>query len=228
MTIPLGVLAVGAIFAGMVFYKPFFGSDASVGKFFGAIEAKAEDTEHATATFLLGSPAYAAEDAKEKEAKKGAEWPETPGKGAIFKHPDNEVLEKAHYVPTWVKLSPFVAMLLGFFTAWMMYIRHPDWPAKLAAQQRILYEFLLNKWYIDELYDVVFVRPAKWLGHFLWKRGDGNTIDGFLNGMAMGVVPFFTRLAGRWQSGYLFTYAFAMVIGIAILITIVTLGGGAN
>ena len=228
MTIPLGVLAVGAIFAGMVFYKPFFGSDASVGKFFGAIEAKAEDTEQATATFLLGSPAYAAEDAKEKEAKKGAEWPETPGKGAIFKHTDNEVLEKAHYVPTWVKLSPFVAMLLGFFTAWMMYIRHPDWPAKLAAQQRILYEFLLNKWYIDELYDVVFVRPAKWLGHFLWKRGDGNTIDGFLNGMAMGVVPFFTRLAGRWQSGYLFTYAFAMVIGIAILITIVTLGGGAN
>ncbi len=75
---------------------------------------------------------------------------------------------------------------------------------------------------------MVFVRPAKWLGHFLWKRGDGNTIDGFLNGMAMGVVPFFTRLAGRWQSGYLFTYAFAMVIGIAILITIVTLGGGAN
>ena len=131
-------------------------------------------------------------------------------------------------MPVWVKLSPFFAMLIGFFTAWMMYIRNPDWPAKLAAQQRILYEFLLNKWYVDELYDAVFVRPAKWLGHFLWKRGDGATIDGFLNGVAMGIVPFFTRLAGRWQSGYLFTYAFAMVIGIAILITLVTLGGGAN
>ena len=109
-----------------------------------------------------------------------------------------------------------------------MYIRRPDLPAKLAAQQRPLYEFLLNKWYIDEIYDWAIVNPAKWLGNFLWRRGDGRTIDGFLNGVAMGIVPFFTRLAGRWQSGYLFTYAFAMVLGIAALITLMTVGGGAN
>ena len=99
---------------------------------------------------------------------------------------------------------------------------------RLAKDQRPLYLFLLNKWYVDEIYDFLFVNPAKCLGNFLWKRGDGNVIDGFLNGVAMGIVPWFTRLAGRWQSGYLFTYAFAMVIGIAILISIMTLGGGAN
>jgi NADH-quinone oxidoreductase subunit L len=109
-----------------------------------------------------------------------------------------------------------------------MYIRYPEAPAKLAAQQRPLYNFLLNKWYFDELYDVIFVRPAKAIGRFLWKRGDGSVIDGTLNGVAMGLVPFLTRLAGRAQSGYIFTYAFAMVLGIALILTWVTLTGGAH
>ncbi|MGL5011362.1 MAG: NADH-quinone oxidoreductase subunit L, partial [Paracoccaceae bacterium] len=87
------------------------------------------------------------------------------------------------------------------------------------------YQFLLNKWYFDELYDAVFVRPAKWLGGFLWKRGDGDVIDGSINGVAMGIIPFFTRLAGRAQSGYIFHYAFAMFLGIGALITWMTLGG---
>jgi NADH-quinone oxidoreductase subunit L len=87
---------------------------------------------------------------------------------------------------------------------------------------------LLNKWYFDELYDVLFVQPAKKLGGVLWKRGDGTVIDGSINGVAMGIVPFFTRLAGRAQSGYIFTYAFAMVIGIAVLVTWMTFTGGAN
>ena len=71
-------------------------------------------------------------------------------------------------------------------------------------------------------------QPAKAIGRFFWKRGDGSTIDGALNGIAMGVVPFFTRLAGRAQSGYIFTYAFAMVIGIAALVTWMSLSGGAH
>ena len=75
---------------------------------------------------------------------------------------------------------------------------------------------------------MLFVRSAKWLGNFLWKRGDGDVIDGTLNGVAMGIIPYFTRLAGRMQSGYIFTYAFAMVIGIAVLITWMTLSGGAR
>mgnify|MGYP006202866035 FL=1 len=131
-------------------------------------------------------------------------------------------------MPKWVKVSPFIAMVLGFLMAFQFYIRRPDLPGRLAASQRPLYLFLLNKWYFDELYDVVFVRTAKWLGAFLWKRGDGNVIDGSINGVAMGIIPFFTRLAARAQSGYLFHYAFAMVLGIAALITWMTLSGGAH
>jgi len=107
-----------------------------------------------------------------------------------------------------------------------MYLLRPELPARLAAAQRPLYNFLLNKWYFDEIYDFVFVRPAKALGRLLWTRGDQATIDGTINGVAMGIVPFFTRLAGRMQSGYLFHYAFAMVLGIAVLITWMSLTGG--
>ena len=148
-----------------------------------------------------------------------------PGQGAIYMAPDNHVLDDAHHVPVWVKLSPFIAMVLGLALAYQMYIRRPDLPAKLAAQQRPLYLFLLNKWYFDEIYDFLLVNPAKWLGRFLWKKGDMGTIDGFLNGVAMGIVPFFTRLAGKAQSGYIFTYAFWMVLGILVLISWMTIGG---
>jgi NADH-quinone oxidoreductase subunit L len=143
-------------------------------------------------------------------------------------HAPDTMINAAHLVPTWVKLSPFVAMLVGLGLAWLFYIKDPSIPGRLARQQRPLYLFLLNKWYFDELYDWVFVRPAKWLGGFLWKKGDGNVIDGSLNGVALGIIPFFTRLAGRAQSGYLFHYAFAMVLGIVILVTWVTIFGGAK
>ena len=151
-----------------------------------------------------------------------------PGDAGIYMAPENTVLHEAHYVPTWVKLSPFVVMLIGFITAWIFYIWKPDIPGRLAANQRPLYLFLLNKWYFDELYDFAIVRPLKWLGSFLWRRGDGNVIDGSINGVAMGIVPFFTRLAGRAQSGYVFTYAFAMVLGIVALVTWMTLTGGSH
>jgi len=101
-------------------------------------------------------------------------------------------------------------------------------PKRLAETQRPLYLFLLNKWYFDEIYDFLFVQPAKKIGAFLWKRGDGAVIDGSINGVAMGVIPFFTRLAGRAQSGYIFTYAFWMVIGIAVLVTWMSLTEGAH
>ena len=119
-------------------------------------------------------------------------------------------------------------MLGGFLMAMWFYIWNPTLPARLAENQRPLYLFLKNKWYIDELYDFLFVNPAKALGRFLWKRGDGQVIDGTLNGVAMGIIPFFTKLAGRAQSGYIFTYAFAMVIGIAVLVTWMTMSGGAH
>ena len=98
-------------------------------------------------------------------------------------------------------------------------------PARLAATQKPLYRFLLNKWYFDELYDAVFVRTARWLGRALWHGGDGRTIDGAINGVAMGLIPRVTRFAGRVQSGYLFHYAFGMVIGlVGLLIWVMTRG----
>ncbi|GFE65812.1 NADH-quinone oxidoreductase subunit L [Litoreibacter roseus] len=222
MLAPLAVLAVGAVFSGMVFYKPFFGSFESVEKFFGI------SGENYALMEPLGA-AYAAGAAEgEGGDDHGSRVIGAPGDGAIFMAESNTVLDDAHHVPTWVKLSPFIAMVIGFATAWLFYIRNPSLPGKLAENQRPLYQFLLNKWYFDELYDAVFVRPARWLGSFLWKRGDGNVIDGGINGLAMGIIPFFTRLAGRAQSGFMFHYAFAMVLGIVLLITWFAIGGGAE
>ncbi|MFY0690951.1 MAG: NADH-quinone oxidoreductase subunit L [Paracoccaceae bacterium] len=233
MLVPLAVLAVGAVFSGMVFVKPFFGDTPDVQKFFGIT-----GEQHAIlAPETLSLAAVAASDSGDHGAKKaddhggshdGELTGPPPGQGAIYMHPDNHVLHDAHYAPKWVKVSPFIAMLIGLATAWLFYIRNPSLPGRLAASQRPLYLFLLNKWYFDELFDVIFVRPAKWLGRFLWTRGDGNVIDGAINGLAMGIVPFFTRLAGRAQSGFMFHYAFAMVIGIVVLITWFAIGLGAE
>jgi NADH-quinone oxidoreductase subunit L len=218
MLIPLGVLAMGAVFAGMVWYNSFFGDEAKMRDWFG-MEAAAEG--HATSE---AAPEGTTAEAVASEAAP-AEAHASP-KGAVYLGADNHVVHEAHNAPTWVKVSPFVAMILGLLLAWKFYIRSPELPGKLAAQQRPLYLFLLNKWYFDELYDVIFVRPAKWLGRFLWQKGDGTVIDGALNGVALGIIPFITRLAGRLQSGYVFTYAFAMVLGIAALLTWMTLTVG--
>ena len=147
------------------------------------------------------------------------------GPSIYMNHETNHVLHDFHDVPTWVKLAPFVAMVIGLLTAWQFYIVRPDLPGRLAAANPGLYQFLLNKWYFDELYDVIFVRPARWLGRFLWKRGDGATIDGGINGLAMGIVPYLTRIAGRAQSGFLFHYAFAMVLGVAALLLLSSILG---
>ncbi|OQP85617.1 NADH-quinone oxidoreductase subunit L [Rhizobium rhizosphaerae] len=144
--------------------------------------------------------------------------------GALFTLPENELLEEFHHVPALVKWSPFIAMVLGLFTAWYMYIYSPETPKSLARQHRGLYEFLLNKWYFDELYDRIFVRPAKWIGTFLWKEGDGRVIDGFgPNGVAARVLDVTDRVV-RLQTGYLYHYAFVMLIGVAALVTWMMLG----
>ncbi|PVH27681.1 NADH-quinone oxidoreductase subunit L [Pararhodobacter oceanensis] len=183
MLIPLAVLAVGAVFAGMLWYEPFFGSEASVHAWFG---------------------------------------------DSIVMLSDNHVIHAAHEAPAWVKVSPFIAMLAGLALAYLFYIRSPHLPGQLAQNQPILYRFLLNKWYFDEIYDAIFVRPSIALGRLLWKRGDERSIDGFLNGLSLNVIPRLNRVYARAQSGYLYTYAFAMVLGIAALVTYVTLTGGAH
>jgi NADH-quinone oxidoreductase subunit L len=131
----------------------------------------------------------------------------------------NHVLEDMHHVPLYVGILPTAMMLLGFLVAWHFYIRRPDIPVELARQHDWLYRFLLNKWYFDELYDLIFVRPTKWLGRLLWKSGDGWLIDGFgPDGVSARVLDV-TRNVMRLQTGYLYHYAFAMLIGAAAFIT---------
>ncbi|WP_235815512.1 NADH-quinone oxidoreductase subunit L [Cypionkella psychrotolerans] len=227
MLIPLGLLALGAVFAGMVWYNSFFGDEAKMRAWFNMEPAHEEMAEAAEAPAAVADATATAEVASTTEPAASVSLePGIAPKGAIYLGADNHVLHHAHEAPNWVKVSPFIAMVLGFLLAWKFYIRSPELPGKLAAQQRPLYLFLLNKWYFDELYNVIFVKPAFWLGNFLWKKGDGVVIDGALNGVAMGIIPFFTKLAGRWQSGYVFTYAFAMVLGIAALLTWMTLTVG--
>jgi NADH-quinone oxidoreductase subunit L len=144
---------------------------------------------------------------------------------ALFTGADNHVLHDMHSVPALVKWSPFIAMLIGFALAWQFYIRDPSLPGKTAATHRGLYRFLLNKWYFDELYDFLFVRSAKALGRFLWKQGDGQVIDRLgPDGISARVLDVTDRVV-RLQTGYLYHYAFAMLIGVAALVTWMMVGG---
>jgi NADH-quinone oxidoreductase subunit L len=133
--------------------------------------------------------------------------------------PDNHVLEHMHAIGWPIKIMPTVLMLIGWGTAYWFYIRRPDIPVELARQHGVLYRFLLNKWYFDELYDWLFVRPTIWLGRLLWRGGDGWLIDGFgPDGVSARVIDV-TRNVVRLQTGYLYHYAFAMLIGAALFIT---------
>jgi len=163
MLIPLGVLTLGAIFAGWVFSHGFL-----------------EDAEF---------------------------W-----QGSIFYN--EHLMHAMHEVPLWVKLSATVVMLLGLVTAWYAYLRRPDLPAKFVEQFGVVHKFVFNKWYFDELYNFLFVRPAFWIGRVFWKVGDVGIIDRFgPNGAAWTVVQG-TRLAQKVQSGYLYSYALIMLLGL--------------
>ena len=222
MLVPLGVLALGAAFSGMLWYGQFFGDHERMNAFFNL-----PAHEEAAAAEGAGEGAATEADAG-GDAGAMAHAPATgmAPQGAIYMAPDNDVIARAHEAPAWVKVSPFIAMVAGFVIAWWFYILSPGVPARLAQTFRPLYLFLLNKWYFDEVYDFLFVQNARRLGRFLWKFGDGKVIDGLINWIAMGLVPWVTRAAGRAQSGYIFTYAFAMVVGLAVLITMSLVFGG--
>jgi NADH-quinone oxidoreductase subunit L len=133
--------------------------------------------------------------------------------------PGNTLLEDVERLPLAVALVPTVMMIGGFLVAWQFYIRRPDIPAALAREQGVLYRFLLNAWYFDRIYDFLFVRPTMWLGRLFWKGGDGFVIDGFgPDGISAWVLDV-TRNVVRLQTGYLYHYAFAMLIGVAAFVT---------
>jgi len=140
----------------------------------------------------------------------------------------NTILEDMHHVDAFISALPTLFMAIGFAVAWLFYIRRPDLPVELARQHVVLYRFLLNKWYFDEIYDVLIVRPTLWLGRLLWKGGDGWLIDGFgPDGVSARVLDV-TRNVVRLQTGYMYHYAFAMLIGVAVFITWFMFAGGGH
>jgi NADH-quinone oxidoreductase subunit L len=140
-------------------------------------------------------------------------------KSAILVLPGHDALAKAEEVPSLVRYLPLVCGIAGIATAYVFYVADPRIPVRLAQRFRELYLFLLNKWYFDELYDLLFVRPAMALGDGLWKSGDGTVIDGLgPNGFAA-LTRDLARQASRLQTGYVYHYAFAMLIGLAAFVT---------
>jgi NADH-quinone oxidoreductase subunit L len=136
---------------------------------------------------------------------------------SVKMHP--HIIEDMHHIPEAIAYLPTVMMVIGAYISYVFYIRRPYLPVELARQQPLLYQFLLNKWYFDELYELIFVRPAKWIGYQFWKKGDGFVIDGFgPDGVSARVLDI-TRNVVKIQTGYLYHYAFAMLIGVAGLIT---------
>jgi NADH-quinone oxidoreductase subunit L len=172
MLIPLFVLALGCVLAGLPFFNIFVGS--GVEGFFGE-------------SLAVGG--------------------------------SNTILEEMEHVSMVISLLPTALMLIGWAVAWLFYIARPELPVELARQHSVLYRFLLNKWYFDELYDFVIVRPTLWIGRLLWKGGDGWLIDGFgPDGVSARVLDV-TRNVVRLQTGYMYHYAFAMLIGVALFMT---------
>ncbi len=178
MLIPLAVLSVGALFAGIAFSGHFIGHEYD------------------------------------------AFW-----RGAIFTGKDNHILHAMHEVPLAAQFGATVMMVLGFFGALYVYLLAPGTAQRIAAANPMLYKFLLNKWYFDELYDFIFVRPSMWIGRLFWKSGDGRIIDGMgPDGISARVLDVTNRVV-KLQTGYVYHYAFAMLIGVAAIITWYLVGG---
>ena len=138
---------------------------------------------------------------------------------SIFILPTHQAMENAHHVPTWVKLLPIGLATAGVVMAYVAYTFVPSLPAAVAKMFAPLHKFFFNKWYFDELYDAIFVKPSVKIGGLLWQRGDKDTIDGF---GPDGITAFVLRIsqsASRIQSGYVYHYAFAMLIGIVVLLS---------
>ena len=138
---------------------------------------------------------------------------------AIYLSESNHVIESIHYVPKWVKYSPLVMMVLGLITAIIFYLIYPKIPKFLSDKFNPLYKFLLNKWYFDELYELIFVRNISRIGNFLSNFGDKRVIDGFgPDGISSRVMDI-AKQVSRIQTGYIYHYAFAMLIGLMLFIT---------
>jgi NADH-quinone oxidoreductase subunit L len=138
---------------------------------------------------------------------------------SILVLPEHDAAAHLEDVPFLEKILPLVAAVCGIAASWWCYIRQPEIPGIVASRFRALYLFLYNKWYFDELYDAVFVRPIMLLGVGLWRKGDGAVIDGLGPDGISARARDLAVLAGRLQTGYLYHYAFAMLIGVVVLVS---------
>jgi NADH-quinone oxidoreductase subunit L len=139
--------------------------------------------------------------------------------GSIFNGPNNHVIAGIEHVPEWVELAPLVVGLCGIALAYVMYIAKPLLPRRIAGEFPGFYQFLLNKWYFDELYDRIFVKPLMWLARIFWQVGDATVIDGVPNGLAT-LATDSSREVVKLQTGNLAAYAFSMLIGVVALISV--------
>jgi NADH-quinone oxidoreductase subunit L len=218
MLAPLVPLAIGAVVAGMAFYKPFVG-DGAAAFWNGALHLEAETAHEAPHGEPVADGTHGGEavdldligDEDHGEASHGAD--------AAHAEDDHG---GAHHAPTWVLFAPMVAGLIGLLAAWYQYGRRGRDPLRrgLIGEGGALYGFLLNRWYIDDIYRTLFQKPAAIIGRFLWKRGDEATIDG---GGPNGLVRLLSAGANRAvriQTGFVFHYAFVMLLGVLVLLLI--------
>ncbi|MEM6850399.1 MAG: NADH-quinone oxidoreductase subunit L [Pseudomonadota bacterium] len=229
MLFPLMPLALGALFAGMLFFDNFLGEN-KVEFWNGAIYGL--EAGHHGGESAHGDASHGAEGAH-GEAAHGDESHADAAHGAAEKdaaHGDGHAEEAGghgHNIPDWVFYSPLVMMLLGFAIAAWQYAG-PAPREGVLKPGGILYGFLRNKWYFDEIYNALLVKPAFAIGRTLWRIGDGLLIDGLgPNGVAAAVASGAKRIV-RLQSGYVYHYAFVMLVGVLIFatVTIIRSGGG--
>ncbi len=140
-------------------------------------------------------------------------------RGALFSLAGRAAAGEGAGVPPWVLWGPLTVTAIGLFAAWYAYVRHEGMGARIAAQGGLLWRFLYNKWYFDEIYEALLVRPAKWLGDLFWKGGDKALIDGLGPDGVSAVSYLIGKGAGRLQTGYVYHYAFVMLLGIAGLLS---------
>jgi len=204
MISPLVILATGALFAGAFFYEPFV---AGGGHEPEIVAHEVEVEREVEAPVFEGG-------VEEAIWNRHHFWGES-----LHVLPENDTLEAAHHVPELVKLMPLFAAVSGILLAYLLYMWREGMAAKLAASLRPLYKLSFNKWYFDELYDKVFVKNAWKIGRVFSTTGDRKIIDGFGPDGVAGLSLQAAGTLSKMQSGYLFQYAFVMLIGLFALIS---------
>lgn len=210
---PLVVLATGALFAGLVFYQGFVGS-AHHGEGHGVV-AEHADEGHGDA-HAVAEPDHADEIGHDGEAVAHHEpmSKERFWGGSLKVLGENDTVEAAHGVPFWVKKLPLLMGLLGIGLAYLAYLLRPGIPEKIKTMFAAPYTLFFNKWFFDEIYHALFVKPAFKLGQVFWTAGDQNVIDRLGPDGSAKAVRKLAGVLSRFQSGYVFQYAFVMMIAV--------------